>query len=279
MQASTLNRLAEVTGHPYALNQGDIEGALSYYRQALHIYQSLLEQREDKLRAEIDIANMQRKIAEIKAYQGDVLTGLQVMAGIRVHLDEVFKDVPLAQRLPLLIFYIVEAHGYFHVDYLESAEILLQRAWRIAYANQIPNPKYDLVFAFLHEETGHLALLKQQYETAKQEYLEVLNKYQGNNLWQHKRRIARVHNGLACLALRDNNTVIAQQHLEDRWKAFKKLNQKYPNVKTLQDKANELSQAYAILENEPQPSYDTLNKALRCNNPLSFMIPPVKQSL
>jgi serine/threonine protein kinase len=277
MHARTLSRLGEVTGHPYALNQGDVKGALKYYREALHIYKSLLNKREDPIIAEIDVANMQRKLAEIKAYEGYLSTALQTMAGIRLHLDEVFQDIPLEQQLPRMIFYIVEAHGYFHTDYLNSAEVLLNKAWEIVNLNKELDPKYNLELAFLHEETGHLAFLKGQYETAKTLYGDVLNKYQNNNLWQHKRRIARVHNGLGCIALLDENTVVAQIHFEARWKAYKKLSKKYPKVGYLRDKAAALKEINKQLANEAQPSQETLNAALSCKNPLSFMIPPIQE--
>ena len=277
MHARTLSRLGEVTGHPYALNQGDVKGALQYYREALHIYESLLEQRENYISAAIDVADMQRKLAEIKAYQGYLSTALQTMAAIRLRLDEVFTGIPLQGQMPRLIFYIVEAHGYFHTDYLNSAEVLLEKAWDIVKVNKEPDPKYNLVLAFLHEETGHLAFLKGQYETAKNRYIDVVNKYQNNDLWQHKRRIARVHNGLGCIALLDENTIVAQIHLEARWKAYRKLSRKYPTVKYLRDKADLLKKINKQLANEAQPSQETLNAALNCDNPLSFMIPPIKE--
>lgn len=277
MHARTLSRLGEVTGHPYALNQGDVKGALKYYREALHIYQNLLDKRTNPIMAEVDIANMQRKLAEIKAYQGYLSTSLQTMAAIRLHLDEVFLDVPLEQQMPRLIFYIVEAHGYFHTNYLEEAEILLGKAWKIVKQNKVPDPKYNLELAFLHEETGHLAFLKGDYDEANRRYSDVLNKYENNNLWQHKRRIARVHNGLGCISLRDENTVMAQIHLEAGWKAYRKLSKKYPTVEYLRDKATALKEINTQLSNEAQPSQATLYTALKCDKPLSFMIPPIKE--
>ena len=108
-------------------------------------------------------------------------------------------------------------------------------------------------------------------------YGEVLNKYENNDLWQHKRRIARVHNGLGCIALRDENTVVAQIHLEASWKAYRKLSKKYPTVKYLQEKASALKEINKQLANEAQPSQETLKTALKCNQPLSFMIPPIRE--
>jgi len=276
MHARTLSRLGEVTGHPYALNQGDIKGALKYYRDALHIYQNLLDKRKDRIFAEIDIANMQRKLAEIKAYQGYLSTSLQTMVAIRLHLDEVFRDIPLKQQMPRLIFYIVEAHGYFHTNYLEEAEVLLGKAWEIVKLHKIPDPKYNLELAFLHEEMGHLDFLKGNYEEANYLYSKVLNKYENNNLWQHKRRIARVHNGLGCIALRNENTVMAQIHLEASWKSYRKLSKKYPTVKYLQNKARLLKEINQQLSKEAEPSPAMLKTALNCEKPLSFMIPPIK---
>ena len=122
--------------------------------------------RPDRISAEIDIANMQRKLSEIKAYQGYLTTALQTMVAIRLHLDEVFIDIPLKEQLPRLIFYLVEAHGYFHTDYIEGAEMLLAKAWKIVELNKEPDPKYNLELAFLHEEMGHFALLKGQYGEA-----------------------------------------------------------------------------------------------------------------
>ena len=275
MQADVLNRLAEVTGHPYALNQGDIEGALKYYRQALGIFQSLLNKREDKIAAEVDITNTQRKVAEIIAYQGDIAGGLKMMAEKRLHMEKVFADTPLEYRLPMLILYTVEAHGNFHAGDLNKAEILIEKAWKIAYANTQANPKYHLILAFLHEETGHLALLNKRYDNAKQEYLAVISKYQGNDLWQHKRRIARAHNGLACIALQRGDSTTALHHFQQILLAFKELNTKYPNVKSIQEKIVLLRSLHEKLNNN-QLTVTTLSESLHCNNPLEFMIPPAK---
>ncbi len=303
MHAGTLSRLAEVTGHPYALNQGDVEGALSYYRQALAIYRSVLDKREDTINAEIDIAHIQRKIAEITAYEGNLREGLKGMIDIRLRLDQVFKNIPLEKQLPRVMFYIVEAHGYFHMSDLNYSDGLLQKAWAIVQAheesNRIANaaakrkakeagegadfqekeidPIYNLPIAFLHEETGHLAFLKGQYDTAEHQYFTVLNKYGGDDLWKNKRRVARVHNGLACLAMRDNNTIAAKMYLEQRINAYKKLSEKYPTVKYLKDKATISKEIKQIIKSE-QPDPEMLNRVLSCDNPLKFMIPPLTTS-
>ena len=278
MQADVLNRLAEVTGHPYALNQGNTSVALDYYQQALYIYQTLLEKRDDKIAAEVDIANTQRKVAEIMAYQGDITGGLKMMEEKRRHMETVFADTPLEYRLPMVILYTVEAHGNFHAGNLGKAKVLIEKAWKIAHANTHPSSKYFLILAFLHEETGHLALLNKHYDDAKQEYLAVINKYQHNDLWQHKRRLARVHNGLACIALQAGDLTTAQHHLQQIQQAFKALNIKYPNVKAIQEKLDFFRPLGLLLKRNNQTAAATLSQAIHCDHPLEFMIPPAKKS-
>lgn len=275
IEADTLSRLAEVTGHPYALNQGNIKEALAQYQKSLKIYQSLRDKYISPIELEVDIANTQRRIAEIKAYQGDMKAGLDMMASIRSHMESVFADVPLGERLPLIIHYTVEAHGYFHTQDLKKAKILIEKAWKIALANQEPE-KYYLILAFLHEETGHLALLMHHYKNAKQEYLTVIEKYRDSDLWQHRRRLARSYNGLACIALKNGNTDLALQDFQKIKQAFENLNIKYPNVKSIQDKLDTLKRTSKKLAAEQQPTEKTLSKVLNCDNPLQFMIPPKK---
>lgn len=279
MQADILNRLAEVTGHPYALNQGNSAEALNYYQQALNIYQTLRLQREDHIAAEVDIANTQRKVAEIMAYQGDITGGLKLMEEKRLHMEKVFANTPLEYRLPMVILYTVEAHGNFHAKNLTKAQTLIDKAWEIARANTHPDTKYYLILAFLHEETGHLALLKHDYTHAKQEYLNVINKYQHNDLWQHKRRLARVHNGLACIALQAGDIATAKQHTQQIQQAYQALNSKYPNAKAIQNKLQSLYAIDAIIKQNDKNTPTALSKAIHCDQPLAFMIPPADKTV
>jgi serine/threonine protein kinase len=280
IQANILTRLAEVTGHPYALNKGDIENALRYYEQAVTLYQQLLPERADTLMAHVDIANTQRKIAEIKAYQGDIEGGLGAMQTIRKNMEGLFETVPVAQQLPLIIMYLVEAHGYFHQDDLGKAQQLIDKAWLIAKGNEVtatdqsdslqPNTHQQLVYAFLQEETGHLALLKGNESSARQAYSAVINDYQQSNRWQHKLRLIRSHNGLACIALGEQQLAVAQQSFLAILKTYEYLGEQYPNAEIIQQK---LANFFPIISDE-QPTAEQLWQYLKCDTPLQFMIPP-----
>jgi serine/threonine protein kinase len=277
MQANILTRLAEVTGHPYALNKGDIKNALRYYEQAVKRYQQILPERTDALMAHVDIANTQRKIAEIKAYQGDIEGGLGAMQTIREEMERLFADVPVAHQLPLIIMYTVEAHGYFHQNDLAKAQMLIDKAWVIANSRHkasIDTHQLDihqqLVFAFLQEETGHLALLKGNLVKAKQAYSAVINDYHQSNRWQHKLRLIRSHNGLACIALHEQQVNKAQQSFSEILETYAYLGEQYPNAEIIQQK---LANFFPIISDE-QPTAKQLWQYLQCDNPQQFMIPP-----
>ncbi len=279
IQADILTRLADVTGYPYTLNQGNTEGALKLYKKALQIYESIIDSSTDLIEAEVKAADTLRRVAELIAYQGDILTGLQMLQKKRRHLIDVYNNanIPIKKRFPLIILYVVEAHGYFHLNQLDKAEASLKKAKQIASTSQ---PPYDtdsnLILAFMHEETGHLAFLKKQYKRAEQEYVAVIKKYQHNDLWQHQTRLARTHNGLACIALVDNETLLAQQHFQALWQAYIDLKKKYPNAKTIESRIKLYQNLHNKLKNKEKISIKELNKALHCDTPLDFMLPPVK---
>lgn len=277
IQANTLTRLAEVTGHPYALNKGDIKNALRYYEQAVKLYQQILPERTDALMARVDIANTQRKIAEIKAYQGDIEGGLGAMQTIREDMERLFANVPVAQQLPLIIMYTVEAHGYFHQNDLAKAQMLIDKAWLIANGSYGLSEKVQqlsihqqLVLAFLQEETGHLALLKGNLAKAKQAYSAVINDYHQSNRWQHKLRLIRSHNGLACIALHEQQVSKAQQSFSEILETYSYLGKQYPNAEIIQQK---LANFFPIISDE-QPTAKQLWQYLQCDTPQQFMIPP-----
>lgn len=271
IRANTLNRLAEVTGHPYALNQGNIEQALVYYKQSLAIYEEIADKRDDRLEAHADIANTHRKIAEILAYQGNVEEGLQIMQTIRKRAESVFLEEPIQKRIPLIIVYTVEAHGYFHTGDYERAQALIDKAWQIANAKQPKKSIYhQLVVAFLQEETGHLALLKQEWEKAKQAYRSVVDNYQTSNLWQHRLRLVRSHNGLACLYLREGREDLALQEFQAIVEDYKILDVRYPNAEMIQNQLIMMGELITV----EKPPRQQLEAYLNCQTPLAFMLPP-----
>jgi len=288
VHASTLNRLAEVTGHPYALNQGKTRDALLYYKRALNIYESVLEKRQDHLAAYGDIAYTKRKIAEITAYQGDLDAGLVMVQDVREQMDYLFRDQPARKKLSLLILYLVEAHGRYHRHELYKAQRLLDKAWQIAHESQKQlatqnkdkpsklKKSQQLVFAFLQEETGHLALLKKDYDRAEQAYQAVIKSYTGSDLWQNQLRLIRSHQGYACILLKQQKLADAQYHFKQIMQHYRQLDEKYPEAIMIKRQLNQLNQ----LTRQGKfmtPSNEQLMDYLQCNNPLSFMIPPLKQ--
>lgn len=269
--ANTLNRLAEVTGHPYALNQGNIDQALEYYKQSLSIYEAIVNKRDDYYEAHEDIANTHRKIAEILAYKGDVQGGLEIMKAIREQAESIFLSAPIDKQIPLIIVYTVEAHGYFHLGNYDRAQALIDKAWKIANEKQPKETIYhQLVVAFLQEETGHLALLKQEWGAAKKAYQSVVDNYRGSDLWQHRLRLVRSHNGLACLHLRDNREDLALQEFQSILDGYSVLNKRYPNAEMIQNQLFKLGELMTV----EQPQRQQLESYLNCQTPLAFMLPP-----
>ncbi|MGV6809953.1 MAG: serine/threonine protein kinase [bacterium] len=293
IHASTLNRLAEVTGHPYALNQGKTRDALMYYQQALTIYENVLEKRSDRLAAYQDIATTRRKIAEITAYQGDLDTGVVMVQDTREQLEYQLRDQPVTKKLPLLILYIVEAHGRYHRHELYKAQRLLNKAWQIAHDSQkllstqtqTQNKKatakakqsQQLVYAFLQEETGHLAFLQKDYDRAELAYKEVIASYTGSDLWQNQLRLIRSHQGLSCILLRKDQLSDVYYHFEQIMLHYRQLEVKYPEAAMIHGQLSVLDE---LTQNgkRMRPSSQQLMDYLQCDNPLSFMIPPLKNS-
>ena len=279
LEADMLNHLAEVTGHPYSLNENAKEEALLLYNQALDIYQTIDAERSDPVHSAENIADTQRRIAEIIAYQGNIKKGMEILSNARKSIEEVYTnaETPMQKRFPIVILYTVEAHGYLHMDNLPQAEELLSKAWKIIESTPPPSYiKYRLYIALLYEESGHLSLLKKDFKTAKEIYLKLIEKYKHKNLWQHKTRLARVHNGLACIALHENRTKEAQQHLQKLWKIYSNLRKKYPQAKNLETRIKLYQQTYNRFGNAQKINTNDFFTAMYCDNPTAFMLAPSK---
>ncbi len=267
--------MGEVSGHPYAISESNLEDSKLYYGKATKLYKSLIDEREDTVKAVEDFTRARRHLAVIKAYDGQMEEGLVIIREIQKTLETIYWEhgVPDVEQFHLGLYAMTEAFGEMHQQHYEKADKLLDHAVIYLFSDIENREKYPAHLAFYYELRGHLALLQKKPSMAKKQYQKVIVNYasQPTKNWRIRRSIARAQQGMGCLSLRENNLKVGIQHFHQARNIYLKLSEKQSYVNSVTKRKNE----FEPLDNRKiTKSIHTLKQSMNCDNPLKFILPP-----
>ena len=281
--ADILVRLANVSGHPYYLNLGNIAEAREYYKEALNLYKELEALDETRLEnsiqqsAKINQMFIAHRLAELKVYsQPKAATkAWREMKQVRHHLaSENFTSLPRKQRLLVANMMLAGAYESLRLKaYVESWDLLRQAMNLISDGDTTVKKllkEERFLLAFAYEIKGHLYFLEGNVNAALSAYSKIYRPSSADEVLSGRYRylLTRVDTAFACLGFQQRNAAMKPQH-------FKYFEYARVNLETLAGEYLDVPVLQKQLErmNTTKNVRTTRGRNAFCSDPLAFLFP------
>jgi len=283
LYAEILIRMANISGHPYYLNLGNIADARSYYETALSLYEKLEGIEETQLEssiqksAKINQIFIRHRLAELSIYNdaSSATKGWKAMRSIREELNnENFISLSRKQQILILNMLLAGAYESLRVKAYEESWDLLAKARKIMFEEDV-NPtnrsaESQYLHAFYYEIKGHLYFLEGNVNAALSEYSKIVRPNSDDDLGagRYQYLLIRVDSASACMGFQQKSPLMKAQH-------FKYFD--YARIK-LESLANEYHDVPALMYQSQRMniSHDVrtaTGKDKFCADPIKFLLP------
>ncbi len=288
LYADILVRMANISGHPYYMNLGNISASKDYYKKALGLYQKLAELKETRTEssipqlAQINQHFIQHRLAELSIYSGhSAIEGWKEMRSIREALNiKKYVNLPSKQRRLVLNMLLSEAYESLRLKAYDETWALLQKAKKILSEEDRSirdiSEEDHYLQAFYYEIQGHLYFLEGNIHEALVSYAKISRPNLDDEMvsGRYKYLIIRVDSAFACMGFQQKSPSMRLQHFKYFEYArinLEKLSSQYHDVPMLQWQSKQMNNNLELKGEEGKKSF--------CTKPIEYLLPPIKTTL